>query len=162
MKVQLFEMFSSLTEVCDIMELLFDGIEILKAAGSILVSLIMFLIGLAIDYLIATEFANIAEMKGHERRKYFWYTFIFTVIGMLMVIALPDRVDLQAKSPCKQPAAQVRKPVQTDVTVTDESLDIEEASTVPPATIQAVICPACNTVQSAGSKKCLCCGKRLS
>lgn len=41
------------------------------------------------DYFIATQFSEIAEMKGYYDRKYFWYTFLFGIAGMLMVIALP-------------------------------------------------------------------------
>ncbi|MBQ7767923.1 MAG: hypothetical protein IJ403_03460 [Oscillospiraceae bacterium] len=47
-------------------------------------------IGLIIDYMIAKKFSEIAEEKGHEGTEYFWYTFVFGVVGMLMVVALPD------------------------------------------------------------------------
>ena len=46
-------------------------------------------VALIIDYFIAKKFEEIAEMKGHIGSTYFWYTFIFGVVGMLMVIALP-------------------------------------------------------------------------
>lgn len=39
---------------------------------------------------IAKEFASIAEKKGHNGKRYFWWTFWLGVVGMLMVIALPD------------------------------------------------------------------------
>ena len=39
---------------------------------------------------IALEFKGIAEMKGHDSMRYFWWTFILGPIGMLMVIALPQ------------------------------------------------------------------------
>ena len=48
------------------------------------------IIAIVIDYIIAKKFEEIAEMKGHEGRTYFWFTFIFGVVGMLMVIALPE------------------------------------------------------------------------
>ena len=48
------------------------------------------IIALVIDYIIAKKFADIAEMKGHEGSTYFWFTFIFGLVGMLMVIALPN------------------------------------------------------------------------
>ena len=41
------------------------------------------------DYFIAAEFSQIAEMKGYSERKYFWFTFLFGIAGMLMVVALP-------------------------------------------------------------------------
>lgn len=46
---------------------------------------------LFVSAIVASEFRNIAEMKGHEGKPYFWFTFFFGIIGMLMVIALPDR-----------------------------------------------------------------------
>ena len=49
------------------------------------------LVSLVIGIFIALEFASIAREKGYDDAKYFWYTFFFGVIGMLMVIALPDR-----------------------------------------------------------------------
>ena len=63
-------------------------------------------IALIIDYIIAKKFADIAEMKGHEGDTYFWFTFIFGVIGMLMVVALPDTI--QRYKPTTQ-AYQARK-----------------------------------------------------
>ena len=47
-------------------------------------------IALIIDYVIAKKFEEIAEMKGHEGGTYFWFTFFLGVVGMLMVVALPD------------------------------------------------------------------------
>ena len=40
--------------------------------------------------IIGVAFRDIAEMKGHEGRQYFWWTFILGLVGMMMVIALPD------------------------------------------------------------------------
>ena len=48
-------------------------------------------IALAIYAVIAYEFGKIAELKGYAWKKYFWYTFLFTFVGMLMVIALPKK-----------------------------------------------------------------------
>lgn len=39
---------------------------------------------------VAQAFRDIAEMKGHNAEKYFWWTLILGVFGMLMVVALPD------------------------------------------------------------------------
>ena len=46
---------------------------------------------LLVSYAAANAFYSIACMKGHEERKYFWWTFLAFPIGALMVIALPDR-----------------------------------------------------------------------
>ena len=45
----------------------------------------------AVNYFAALEFQNIDEMKGYYEHKYFWWSFLGGAIGMLMVIALPDR-----------------------------------------------------------------------
>ena len=45
---------------------------------------------LLIQYFVAREFQRIAEMKGHHEKRYFWITFFFWIVGMLLVIALPD------------------------------------------------------------------------
>lgn len=34
-------------------------------------------------------------MKGHDERKYFWWTFFVPLLGALMVIALPDRKEME-------------------------------------------------------------------
>ena len=47
-------------------------------------------IDLIIMGFIASEFRHIAAKKGFDERKYFWWTFLLSFIGMLMVIALPD------------------------------------------------------------------------
>lgn len=57
----------------------------------ILLVLIAALIILAIQGVIAYEFGKIAEAKGYVWKKYFWYTFGFSYVGILMVIALPKK-----------------------------------------------------------------------
>lgn len=44
-----------------------------------------------LDIFISKEFQDIAHKKGHGGVRYFWWTFFTGVIGMLMVVALPDR-----------------------------------------------------------------------
>ena len=46
---------------------------------------------LTVDFFVACEFSSIAEEKGYESKPYFWYTFFLGIVGMLMVVALPDR-----------------------------------------------------------------------
>ncbi len=38
---------------------------------------------------VAAEFRRIAAMKGHDQARYFWWTFLLGLVGILMVIALP-------------------------------------------------------------------------
>ena len=49
-------------------------------------------VALIVAYLVANEFADIAEEKGHTRSRYFWFTFLLGIPGMLMVIALPNKM----------------------------------------------------------------------
>lgn len=42
-------------------------------------------------WYIANQFYNVAKMKGHSERRYFWIPFWFSIWGYLLVIALPDR-----------------------------------------------------------------------
>ena len=63
------------------------------------------IIALVINVVIANKFVEIAEMKGHYGGDYFWYVFLFGIIGMLMVIALPNVKAITIKTlPDKQPA----------------------------------------------------------
>lgn len=48
------------------------------------------IVALIIQYFIAREFQRIAELKGHYEKRYFWITFFLWIVGMLLVIALPD------------------------------------------------------------------------
>lgn len=61
------------------------------------VALVFILIGsivlLVIWGFIASEFRRIATMKGHPETRYFWWTFLTGPIGMLMVVALPQKVE---------------------------------------------------------------------
>ena len=55
----------------------------------LIVGIIGIIIALIINFFVAGEFANIAEMKGYHGNVYFWFTFLFGIAGMLMVVALP-------------------------------------------------------------------------
>ena len=57
----------------------------------IFLSFLGVLLFLIFNFLIATEFANIADAKGYNGTKYGVYTFFFGIAGMLMVVALPQR-----------------------------------------------------------------------
>lgn len=53
--------------------------------------LIAIAIVIAVLYFAAREFEQIAEEKGFHGKTYFWWVFSLGIVGMLMVIALPDR-----------------------------------------------------------------------
>ena len=57
------------------------------------------IIALIINAVIAKKFVEIADMKGHNGSDYFWYIFLFGIIGMLMVIALPDISEKETPNP---------------------------------------------------------------
>ncbi len=57
----------------------------------IFLSLIVLAIVIAVNCLIAGEFANIAEEKGFERRRYWHFCFWLPFAGYAIVIALPNR-----------------------------------------------------------------------
>ena len=53
--------------------------------------IIIIVAALAIDVAVSLEFMKIADMKGHDGQRYFWWCFFLLAFGSLMVIALPDR-----------------------------------------------------------------------
>ncbi len=55
------------------------------------VVVILYLASLVINIIVGLKFQDIAQMKGHDGRGYFWWVLFLGPIGMLMVIALPDR-----------------------------------------------------------------------
>lgn len=46
---------------------------------------------IVVAYFIGKEFEFIAKEKGYTSKRYFWWTFLFGLVGIPMVIALPDR-----------------------------------------------------------------------
>ena len=46
---------------------------------------------LVLWYFVAAEFRRIAAMKGHDEARYLWWTFFLGLVGMLMVVALPQK-----------------------------------------------------------------------
>lgn len=71
----------------------------------IIVGAIAFIV---IDALISGQFMNIAASKGDDSWKYFWFCFLFGVVGYLMVIALPD-MKARSVQPKTEPLTQLRK-----------------------------------------------------
>ncbi len=53
---------------------------------------------LLLDLVCAAKFKEIAELKGWNGKSYFWWTFFLSVVGMMMVVALPDRKLIEALS----------------------------------------------------------------
>jgi hypothetical protein len=59
--------------------------------GAIVFFIVVLVVSLLINAFAATALMEIAEMKGHKDRKYFWWTFWIPMFGIAMIIALPDR-----------------------------------------------------------------------
>ncbi len=55
--------------------------------GWIIMALLLLVL---LNWGISSAFEQIAEMKGHPERKYFWWCFCTGPAGYLMVAALPD------------------------------------------------------------------------
>lgn len=49
-------------------------------------------------WYVALQFERIAQMKGHYEKRYFWLSLFFTIVGYLLVIALPDRGQEQKRA----------------------------------------------------------------
>ena len=64
----------------------------------VIVGLLVLAIIIAIDWFAAKTMYEIAVMKGHPQKKYFWWCFWMAMFGYPMVIALPDRHGAQAQS----------------------------------------------------------------
>ena len=52
--------------------------------------IVLFILMVIICIVVAISAKEIAIMKGHTDKKYFWYTLLFTPYGLALVIALPD------------------------------------------------------------------------
>lgn len=57
--------------------------------GIIFASILGLAIVIVIWVYVAKEFQHIAALKGHDESKYFWWTFLLGIIGILMVVAIP-------------------------------------------------------------------------
>lgn len=79
--VSLFLVLSALPSTSD---LLYPS---LYMAGGVLV--------LLTDLYLACCFGKVAILKGHYESMYVWIPFIFTFVGYLLVVALPDRANSQ-------------------------------------------------------------------
>ena len=70
--------------------------------GGILMRLFLLIIAciafLVLDFFVAREFYLAAAMKGWASKKYFFFAFFLTLIGYLLILALPDRGSVSANS----------------------------------------------------------------
>ena len=107
--------------------------------------LLVIVIALIIDYVIAKQFQEIAEMKGYIGRTYFWFTLLFGLVGMLMVIALPssDKGSNHKSTSTTLPPAE----------------DFFQKMKAKNSTEQVKRCPYCGDIVKLG--RCEMCGKEI-
>lgn len=60
-----------------------------------------------LQFYIAESFYSIAEDKGYDSRKFFHLTFWFGLVGMLMVIALPNKRAVAVSTPHVQSSVPI-------------------------------------------------------
>lgn len=66
--------------------------------------MIALIVGLVCLWIyLANRFYDVAVMKGHRERKYFWICFWLGLVGYLLVIALPDRGNAVSAMPYELP-----------------------------------------------------------
>jgi ABC-type microcin C transport system permease subunit YejB len=63
--------------------------------------LLILVVVLIINFFAAGEFQDIASMKGYSDSKYFWYCFFLSIVGYLMVVALPAKTTAPVAPPAK-------------------------------------------------------------
>lgn len=116
------------------------------------------LLALIANFIIAGEFAGIADKKGYDGTKYGIYTFFFGIAGMLMVVALPQVQTQDTVNPRTQ-TANTSKPKKKVVSVhstskaqpdSDDFFDIKCANCGETLSVMqgedTITCPWCDTV----------------
>ena len=116
---------------------------------------------IAISIIVALEFGKIAEAKGHSKVKYFWFSFLFGLIGYLMVVALPDRGNqpdtiVVNAAPAAQPAkaAPAEKAVKQEAPEPKEKIDQAKVEIID----GRIVCPNCGVKQNGSRNVCYECG----
>ena len=64
----------------------------------ILFYLALIILSIWVWYLISKEFYKSAVLKGFPQRKYLWLTFFLGLLGILLILSLPDRGQDQGSS----------------------------------------------------------------
>ena len=139
-----------------------------------LVCLLILFVSIVVWYCASEEFFRIAQEKGYDDRKYFWYTFFLGVCGMLMVIALPDRrnnqtIEKELLNYLKQQRMSVEKTVSGAQPKTansahkkEESVENSLASAAYTSTGNGtIICTLCRFEQPSNRKVCWHCGAKF-
>ena len=134
------------------------------------------IVALVLFYACANAFYEIACMKGHDEKKYFWWTFFIPLLGALMVIALPDRVSTKERltdeafpvlnlskkeSPLHVSAAVPSAYPTADVSKAEQPASPIEVAPLATDAEDVIECPACGLVQKANRTVCWECGAKF-
>ena len=116
--------------------------------------------------VVASQFSQIAEMKGHDGSKYFWFTFLFGICGMLMVIALPNNKTAENNDVVRREHFIVRNEPQNRPTTYTETSNIKDVNkTNPPVSAEISngekVCPKCGQSQRVDRRVCWSCGQQF-
>jgi len=143
-------------------------VSLIEFLGAMIWLIIIF--GIIFSIVIAAQFSNIAREKGHSGGKYFLFTFLFGIAGMLMVVALPDRKDHSCEQAPEEPSissvihprAADKAPENTPQSA-EETLDNSDSSEGVEAIImnESKFCPVCNFSQNIDRKVCWNCGQKF-
>ena len=133
------------------------------------ITILALAVSLIIQYVVASKFAEIAQMKGHTSNSYFWFTFLLGICGMLMVVALPNKNDITCTT------SKNNTPVSTFLhnepqnktavyTPTNNSKTTNKGNA--PLNAEIVngekVCPKCGQTQKTDRKVCWFCGQPFS
>ena len=114
-----------------------------------LLYIIIIIIAIYLEYFIAKQFESVAADKGYTGSKYFHMCFWLSIVGYLLVIALPDRGGNSCAS------ATPKNGASADSQPTSEEKPIVLGET-------NIQCPHCGRVQFKGNKVCIKCGASLT
>lgn len=117
---------------------------------------------LILNFFISLEFGRIAEAKGHSSRRYFHFCFWLGLVGILMVIALPDRGGNAAAFGPTTGQASPQVPVAFAEERKPQSSPVKPAASRAPAPFTGTVpnpwrCP-CGAVNPASKGSCATCG----
>lgn len=131
--------------------------------------ILVIIIILLVSFFVANRFYEIACMKGHYDRAFFWYTFLLFPIGALMVIALPDRkvsvASVQVPFSSKVSKSAHEKVVPDKLTATFDVPAGSKTTEQPIAHVEQtddmMTCSLCGCVQKTGRRICWSCGAKF-
>ncbi len=120
----------------------------------IFLTILLVIVMIVVLIFVAVEFYGIAQEKGYNSIKYFWWTFLFFPAGALMVIALPN------KKICNQLDRIIsgRSKGDDSISVTKNNANAESGTK---RAREYVECPNCGEESSSEELFCWSCGMKL-